>query len=355
MNHILITGGAGFVGSNLAISFKRKYPQVDVIALDNLKRRGSELNIPRLRDNGVEFLFGDIRNKEDLVFENRQLSLIIECSAEPSVLAGFGSSPEYVINTNLVGALNCLELARWHQANFVFLSTSRVYPAGNINELNYREEPTRFTLEENQLFEGASQNGISEAFSLDGTRSMYGATKLAVELIAREYAEMYGIRIIINRCGVIAGPWQMGKVDQGVFTLWMAAHYFKKPLQYIGFGGSGKQVRDVLHVDDLFDLLDFQINNLERFNKKVYNAGGGLQNSLSLLETTRLCEEITGNKITITGNPQTRPADIKSYISDCRKIQSEAKWEPKRSPQKTLADTWQWIRENENLLKNILG
>lgn len=350
---LLITGGAGFVGSNLAISFKSKYPELEVVTLDNLKRRGSELNIKRLKEYGIQFIHGDIRNQEDLLFNDRKIALIIECSAEPSVLAGFGNSAGYLLNSNLFGAINCLELARRHAADFIFLSTSRVYPINKINNLRYRENNARFSLLENQIIHGACRKGISENFPLEGSRSLYGATKLASEIIACEYAEMYGIKIVINRCGVIAGPWQMGKVDQGFLTLWMAAHYFKRVLKYIGFDGKGKQVRDVLHVDDLFNLVDFQIRNIDKFNKQTYNVGGGLTNSLSLLETTQHCEEISGNKISIERQFKNRLGDIKFYVSDCSKILEEANWKPKKTARQTLEDIWNWIHDNELELKHI--
>ena len=351
---ILVTGGAGFVGSNLAISFKRAHPDRNVLALDNLKRRGSELNIRRLAAENIEFVHGDIRNPEDLAFAGRDIALIVECSAEPSVLAGFGGSPAYLLNSNLTGAINCFEAARLHRADVVFLSTSRVYPVRYLNDLNFIEEETRFSLATEQPFPGASANGISENFPLDAPRSLYGATKLAAELIAQEYAEMYDVRVIINRCGVIAGAWQMGKVDQGVFTLWMAAHYFGKSLKYIGFGGAGKQVRDVLHVDDLFDVLEIQLTQIDQFNGKIHNVGGGLANALSLQETTAICREITGNRIDIAADLQDRPADIKSYISDNAKISAACGWQPNRNPRQTLTDIFDWIRTNERELKPVL-
>src|SRR4051794_21077618 len=216
---LLITGGAGFVGSNLAIWFKERYPDLQVTALDNLRRRGSETNLPRLREHGIEFIHGDIRNPEDLRFDGRKIDLILECSAEPSVLAGFGEAPDYVINTNLVGTINCLELARRSGADLVFLSTSRVYPVSTLNSVATEEGETRFTLDARQALPGVSEHGIAEDFPLEGARSLYGATKLCSELLIQEYGAMYGLRFIINRCGVITGPWQMGKVDQGVFAL----------------------------------------------------------------------------------------------------------------------------------------
>jgi CDP-paratose 2-epimerase len=254
---VLITGGAGFVGSSLGLGLAQRYPDWKIIALDNLKRRGSELNIPRLKQAGIEFVHGDVRNAEDLEASALPVDLILECSAEPSVLAGY-TSPGYVLQTNLIGTINCLELARQNQADFIFISTSRVYPIAYLNQLNYTETDTRFQLSEQQDLPGVSQFGISEQFPLDLPRSLYGSTKLASELIINEYGDAYGLRTLINRCGVLTGPWQMGKVDQGVFALWVANHYFQKSLKYIGYGGTGKQVRDFLHVADLLDLIDIQ-------------------------------------------------------------------------------------------------
>ena len=142
---LLITGGAGFVGSNLALDFKKNNPETHIIALDNLKRRGSELNLPRLKEDGIEFIHGDIRNKEDLEGTGKA-DLIIECSAEPSVMAGYNSSPEYLINTNLLGTVNCLEYARKCDADVVFLSTSRVYPVRTINHRSSVKEFNMLTL-----------------------------------------------------------------------------------------------------------------------------------------------------------------------------------------------------------------
>ena len=195
---ILVTGGAGFVGSNLSIKLKADYPSSRVIALDNLKRRGSELNIPRLRSNNVEFIHGDIRNKEDIE-QIGQFDLMIECSAEPSVLAGYNESPAYLINTNLVGTINCLEAIRKNKADIIFLSTSRVYPVDALNQLPYDERETRFDLTKKSKTTGVSVEGISESFTLNGPRSLYGATKLASEILLTEYVDMYGIHGIINR------------------------------------------------------------------------------------------------------------------------------------------------------------
>lgn len=353
---ILITGGAGFVGSNLALQLKKTYPDSTIIAFDNLRRRGSELSLTRLKDGGVEFIHGDIRNKSDLGDIGKKIDLILECSAEPSVLAGIGSSPEYLLDTNLTGTINCLEAARHHGAAFIFLSTSRVYPINEIEQLKFRETETRFEWENDQVVPGASKKGIAESFPLGKSRSLYGATKLCSELIFQEYMETYGVKGIINRCGVITGPWQMGKVDQGVIVLWMARHFWKnKPLSYIGYGGSGKQVRDFMHVDDLFSALKIQMNDMEKYHGDIYNLGGGIENSVSLLELTRLCEEITGNSIEIKSEVENRPNDVRIYITDSSKFQKISGWTCKKGPKQTLSEIYEWITENETSLKAILN
>jgi len=352
--NILITGGAGFVGSNLALKLKEKYPLAEIFCMDNLKRRGSELNIPRLKAAGVNFVHGDIRNKEDFE-EIESADLILECSAEPSVLAGINSSPSYLINTNLVGTVNCLEFARQHKADFVFLSTSRVYPIDPINNLEYIEEEKRFNLTDKQIIAGASKNGIAENFPLDGARSLYGTTKLCSEFLLQEYIYNYGLKGIINRCGVIAGPWQMGKVDQGVFVLWVARHIFNGKLSYIGYGGEGKQVRDFIHIDDLFDILDIQLNDIEKFSGNIWHIGGGIENSVSLKELTEICEKVTGNKIEIASVRENRPADLKLFVTDCEKIKKLTGWKPKKNAEETIRDIADWIGNNKESLKPILS
>jgi CDP-paratose 2-epimerase len=342
--NILITGGAGFVGSNLAVYLKKRYRKSNVIALDSLKRRGSELNIRRLKDNGIIFLHGDIRCKEDLVL-GKKIDLVIEASAEPSVLAGVMDNPEYVVNTNLMGMVNCLELARLNRSDLIFLSTSRVYPYENINKISAEEKSTRFVWKPGQRYIGWSLKGIDTDFPVIGVKSLYGATKLSCEMLLAEYANNYGIKAVVDRCGVIAGPWQFGKVDQGVFSLWMKRHYFKKELSYIGWGGEGKQVRDLLHIDDLCKLIAIQTESLDKKSNKVYNVGGGDRISLSLLETSLLCQKITGNKIKISSEKENRPFDIRIYITDNSKVAKDYDWNPTKNKEKILEDIYNWLKK----------
>ena len=354
MRTILVTGGAGFVGSCLALGLREHYDDARIVALDNLKRRGSELNLARLHQARVDFVHGDIRNPEDLEAAGK-VDLILECSAEPSVLSGYGGSPSYVVNTNLSGSINCFEVARRHGAGVIFLSTSRVYPFGAINQLPYVEEATRFSLDAVQTCPGASLKGISEDFPLDGPRSLYGATKLCSELMLQEYQDMYGVKGVINRCGVLAGPWQMGKVDQGVVVLWVARHVYGGRLDYIGFGGRGKQVRDMLHIKDLLQLILYEISHLDDLTGKVFNAGGGLEVSASLLELTELCRKVTGNPIEIGSVAEDRPADIRLYITDNARVTQCTGWRPARDVQTILEDIHKWITDNREALKPVLA
>jgi CDP-paratose 2-epimerase len=350
---VLITGGAGFIGACTAVGLAGRRPDWEIVALDNLRRRGSELNLPRLRTAGVEFVHGDVRSLEDLLAAGT-VGAIVECSAEPSILAGVGESPDYAVKSNLLGAYHCLELARQSQAQMVFLSTSRVYPVAPLSELSLTETETRFELADAQPVSGASSQGIAEDFPLGGARTLYGATKLAAELLIEEYRSAYGLRAVVNRCGVIAGPWQMGKVDQGVFTYWMLAHHFARELRYLGYGGSGKQVRDLLHVDDLVSLVDLQLGDRTSWDGFVGNVGGGRECSLSLRETTELCAAITGRTVGVRADASSRPGDVPVYISDCRLLFERSDWRPRSGPREILSDIHRWVAENEDALRRTL-
>ena len=351
---ILITGGAGFVGSNLAIQLAERHPDWEIVALDNLHRPGSELNPPRLEQAGVRFVRGDVREPADLAGLS-SVTALVECSAEPAATSGIDGDTSFVFHTNLTGAYNCLEHARREGAFVLFLSTSRVYPIAALNRLAYEEGETRFELIDDQEVPGASAAGISEDFPLAGARTLYGATKLAAESLIEEYREMFGLQAVVDRCGVIAGPWQMGKVDQGVFAHWLLSHRFGLPLSYIGYGGEGKQVRDLLHVEDLSDLIDEQLTDPERWDGQVVNVGGGPESSLSLLETTDLCRELTGNEVPISAEPEGRPGDVPIYLSDCARLFEHTGWRPSRPPRQTLVDLNDWIEGHASELQRSLG
>ncbi len=321
---------------------------------DSLFRRGSELNLPRLKEAGVEFVHADVRHPEDLARVG-DFTALVECSAEPSVMAAVQGEGDFVVNTNLMGAYHCLDLAARQQAQVIFLSTSRVYPVAGLEQLRTTEQDTRFVLDDDQPVPGAGAEGISEDFPLRGARTLYGATKLAGELFCEEYAETFGLPIVVNRCGVIAGPWQMGKVDQGVFTHWLLSHYTGRDLRYIGYGGTGKQVRDLLHIDDLLDLIDDQLLRPQHWAGHTFNVGGGRAGSLSLAETTALCAEITGRSVSVTPAGESRPGDVRVYLTDARAVRAHGGWAPQRTPRDVLTDIFTWVSENERLVLGALG
>lgn len=352
VERILVTGGAGFVGSNIAIRLKQSRTDIEVIALDNLSRDGAALCLSRLHDAGVGFVHGDVRVLDDIQSVG-PVDWLIECSAEPSVHAGYGASPQYLIQTNLLGAINCLEHLRQSGGRMIFLSSSRIYPIAGLRGLPLSDTGSRLDIEDGATGEGWSANGISEAFPLDGVRSMYGATKLSAELLIQEYVGMYGLQVVINRCGVLAGPWQFGKVDQGFVALWVARHVFKGDLAYMGFGGAGRQVRDIMHVDDLFDLIEIQMARIDEVSGTVYNIGGGRDISVSLSELTDLCEEISGNSLSIAAHPETRDADIPYYVTDYSFAEQSLAWRPKRDVRTLVSDVHEWLVSEQDQLRKI--
>jgi len=351
---ILITGGAGFIGSTLAVSLAGSHPGSHVIALDNLYRRGSGLNLERLAAAGVEFVRGDVRNPADLArFDD--IDVLVECSAEPSVMSGTDGDSSFVFETNLVGAYNCLELARRSGCQFVFLSTSRVYPMAGLRAAALIEGETRFELAAEQPSPGWSPRGVTEQMPLAGARTFYGTTKLSAEFLCAEFGAHFGVPYVINRCGVVGGPWQMGKVDQGVFTHWMLAHEFEKPLSYFGYGGSGRQVRDLLHVDDLVELIEMQLDDPGHWSGRTFNVGGGREISLSLREATAICARLSGNQIPVGSVAEDRTGDVPVYLSDCTSLFEHAGWRPRRDAECVLADIHEWIDSDRERIGEALG
>jgi CDP-paratose 2-epimerase len=320
--------------------------------MDNLSRSGSELNVPRLKKNGIEFFKGDIRRQKD-VLRFKGITTVIDCCAEPSVLAAF-DEPFYTIDTNLIGTIHCLELARRERSNMIFLSTSRVYPIEALNGLAFDEKETRFDFKADAQGEGYSFNGINERFTLNGARSLYGTTKLASEHLLQEYLDMYGLKGVINRFGVVAGPWQMGRIDQGLVGYWIARHLYGGSLKYFGYNGSGKQIRDVLHVEDLCELVSFQWQNLEKVNGRIYNAGGGRENTFSLLELTDRVARMTGKNMGVAPVMEERRADVRMYITDNDRVRKETGWSPQHGLDAVLEDTYKWMKDNQRVLKKVL-
>jgi CDP-paratose 2-epimerase len=166
---------------------------------------------------------------------------------------------------------------------------------------------------------------------------------------------MFGLRAVINRCGVVSGPWQMGHSEQGVFAHWMFAHAFRRPLSYLGYGGLGQQVRDVMHVADLADLIEMELAARDQLHGEVFNAGGGVANSVSLAEFTDHCAALTGTRLAIQSVEGTRPGDVPIYITDNAKVHARFGWVPRRSVGTIAADLFAWIREHGDTVRATLS
>lgn len=352
---ILITGGCGFVGSQLALHLCERGHRV--IAMDNLVRRGSEANIECLQKHGVEFVHGDVRNSEDFTNLPPGIEFVCDASAQPSVVAGY-ANPIFDITNNAVGVIRVLEYVRERCCPLLFCSTNRVYSADRINALPRRECATRLEWDVSTWHKLPPEerprgfdphHGISEEFSMDGGQhSIYGLSKLMADVACQEYAQAYELPIVVNRFGVISGSGQFGKRDQGWFVWWAIAHWFGLPLKYIGW--KGKQVRDILFVEDVCRLVDFQMGQISKFRGEVFNAGGGAANTLSLLEATQLFSKATGRALDISEEDAPRKADLALYATDNRKVEHILGWKPQVTLDEGVQRILGWIRKNEGEL-----
>ena len=337
--NILITGGCGFVGTNLSLYLKSK--KFNVYTLDNLSRKGSKFNYTVLKKKKIKNFRINIANYKKLK-GLRKFDLIIDCCAEAAVEVSRKKIDE-VFNTNLIGTFNILKKAKRDKSKIIFLSSSRVNSIKNINKIIGNNSNLKKKLHINKL--------IDDKFENSRPKSLYGFTKLASEMLIEEFNYAFGLKYIINRCGVISGPLQFGKQDQGFVSLWVIHHIMKKKLSYIGYGGHGNQVRDVLHIDDLCELIHKQIKIINKIYNKLYTVGGSKISYTSLKNLTKICQNITGNKISINKKVSTSIYDIPYFITDNRKVSRAYKWRPKKNINKIVYDITTWINNNKNLIQ----
>jgi len=343
---ILIAGGCGFVGANLAIYLKNLGHEI--IVVDNMSRKGTEHNHKRLMVENIypfNLPIQYVLNYPKSIKEFGTVDVILNCSAQSRSMLGI-DNPSADFYGNVETTFACLELARHFNAALIHWSTNKVYSAKDVNHrLMPLEEENRYS-----STHAVEESGIARS---GHANTIYGATKIASEVLINEWSELYGIPCIRNRFSCIAGPHQWGCTDQGWVALWMIHHILEKPLTYYGF--QGKQARDVLHINDLCDLVAKQLNLLESGEKinEVYNVGGGPSNVMSLRECTELCQRLTGSSVRIDTEAEPRWADQMLYVSDISKVSQQFNWHPKKDVVEALSDIFSWGNSNRKQLEEF--
>lgn len=336
MQKILITGGAGFIGSNTADYFLKKGDHV--IILDNLSRRGVDKNLEWLKSNHgnsdkFQFIKGDVRKQEDLVNVVKDADIIFHFASQVAVTTSV-EDPRTDYDINLTGAFNLLEAARKSGNNpiIVFTSTNKVY--GGLENLEVIEKDGKYIFKDLPL-------GVSENQNLD-FHSPYGCSKGSADQYMRDYARIYGMRTIVFRMSCQFGIMQFGNEDQGWIAHFVISAVKNKPLNIYG---NGKQVRDVLYIDDLINGFESAIKNIDKTAGDIYNIGGGAENTLNLVELIDILEKKLNKKIPLSYSG-TRPGDQLVYISDIRKAYNQFGWKPKVSPEQGIEKLLKWVMEN---------
>lgn len=332
---ILITGVCGFTGSTLAKALLARAEGLDISGIDNFIRRGSELNREPLERAGVRVWHGDVRSVSDLDLLP-PADWVIDAAANPSVLAGVDgkSSSRQLLEHNLFGTAHVLEYCKRHGSGLVLLSSSRVYSVRALAELPLRVRGEAFELDDSAaLPPGVTAAGIDAGFSIEPPLSLYGSTKLASEWLALEYSAAFGFPVWIDRCGVLAGAGQFGVPEQGIFSFWIHSHARRRPLRYIGFHGTGRQSRDAFHPRDLAALIHAQMMCGREDGRRVYTAGGGPENLMSLAELTAWCDRRFGAH-PVGCDPHPRRYDVPWIAMSNRAAAADFGW----APQMPLAD-----------------
>jgi CDP-paratose 2-epimerase len=330
---LLVTGACGFVGSTLIRAFREHGLTASIVGVDNLIRPGSERNRRALRPLGVRFVHADVRSASD--FEALPpADFVIDAAALPNVLAGVdgATSSRQLLEHNLLGTVNLLEYCRRHGAGFVLLSTSRVYSIPALAAIPLVTRGPAFVPDPAAPLEpGRTADGISETFPAGAPASLYGSSKLASEQLALEYGAAFGFPVFVDRCGLLTGAGQFGRPDQGIFSYWIHAWRARAPLRYIGFGGTGRQVRDALHPADLAPLLlrQMEAGAAGRDVPRIVNFGGGLDSAMSLRQLSDWCRDRFGPH-EVSSDPANRPFDVPWLVLDAGLAARTWSWKPER-------------------------
>jgi CDP-paratose 2-epimerase len=338
---VLITGGAGFIGSNAAHHFIERGDHVTIF--DNLSRRGSQHNLAWLRaEHGPDsftLIQADLREADRLVEAACDQDVILHYAGQVAVTTSV-HNPRSDFEDNALGTFNALEAARLSGSNPIFLysSTNKVY--GGMENVELVETSTRYDYRD-------YPHGISESFPLD-FHSPYGCSKGAGDQYVRDYARIYGLRTVVFRQSAIYGPRQFGIEDQGWLAWFIIAAVTGTPITIYG---DGKQVRDVLYIDDLIHAYELAIAQIDQVVGQVFNVGGGVDNTLSIwTETGPLLEKLLGRAIPI-GRGDWRPGDQRICVMDIRKAQTVLGWSPHIPVEDGVARLYHWVVENLSIFK----
>jgi CDP-paratose 2-epimerase len=333
----LITGGCGFLGSNLAYEVLTRREKLCVF--DNLSRHGSVQNLAWLKKAGeFEFRHGDIRSQNDVdrMIVTFRPDVVFHLAGQVAMTTSI-ADPRLDFQTNALGTLNLLEAVREHvpQATVIYSSTNKVY--GDLRQYNYRETESRYECIE-------KPNGFDESTPLE-FHSPYGCSKGAADQYMLDYARIFGLKTVIFRHSSMYGGRQFATHDQG-WVGWFCQkaietknEVLKEPFT---ISGTGKQVRDVLHADDMIRLYFSACTHIEAARGEAFNIGGGIENSLSLLELFALLEELLDIRLTYTKIPW-RQSDQRVFVADVRKVEALLGWEPKVDKSNGLQTMLNWV------------
>jgi CDP-paratose 2-epimerase len=339
--HYLVTGGAGFIGSNYVHRLLQRGENVTVY--DNLSRSGARCNLKWLLGTGskeLTFIEGDIRDAALITATARSVDVIVHLASQVAVTTSV-LHPREDIEVNAMGTFNILEAARLSpsQPAVIYASTNKVY--GSMEHLIIKEKATRYAYRD-------YPEGISETYPMD-FHSPYGCSKGTGDQYVRDYARIYDMRTVVFRQSCIYGPRQFGVEDQGWVAWFIIAAVLGRPITIYG---TGKQVRDLLFVDDLLDVYDLALDQMDCVAGQIYNVGGGSANQLSVWrEFKPILEQLIGHPIKVE-NADWRPGDQRIYVSDIRKANTELGWSPKVDVHTGIHRLYQWVVENQDLFSD---
>jgi len=349
---IIVIGGAGFIGCNTARRFQERGD--DVVVIDNLSRRGAQANLNWLIQQGnLQFIQADVRDAEQIRSAFRtcgDAAVAFHLAAQVAVTTSV-ERPREDFEINALGTFNVLEAVRETSKEMlvVYASTNKVY--GGMEDIAIEEVAGVVPDEREGRYSYRNLiAGIPEHRTLD-FHSPYGCSKGAADQYVRDYARIYGMRTVVLRQSCIYGPRQFGIEDQG----WVAWFAISAALGLkIRIYGDGKQVRDLLHVDDLIDAYELVVGKRDQMDGRIYNIGGGLKFSRSVLGLIHGLERITGRPVPFQ-HFDWRPGDQPVYISDICKAEKELGWKPQISPDAGVQSLMQWVNDNRELIRSELA